>query len=298
MPKNKERMIAVDNNVVLTEMTKKIRLKGYSQKTLKAYVGHVRRLADYFECNVDELNSVQLEEYLLTLVQDAGHTASYVNQAASAYKFLYKEVLGSQGVVVDLPRMKIEKRLPVVLTKKEVASIIGGVKNLKHKAILVVTYSAGLRVGEAVSLTVKDIDSQRMLIHVRQGKGKKDRYTLLSVKALAVLRDYARLYKPKEWLFEGVESGRHVTERSAQKVFEVACRRSGITKDVSIHDLRHAFCTHLLENGTDIRYIQELVGHSSPKTTQLYLHVSTKHLGNIESPLDRMIRRENPRGCD
>jgi integrase/recombinase XerD len=227
----------VENNTVLKEMIKKIRLKGYSHKTLKAYLGHVRRLADYFVCNIDELNSIQLEEYLLTLVQDAGHSASYVNQAAFAYKFLFKEVLASQGVVVDLPRMKIEKRLPVVLTKKEVATIIGGVKNLKHKAMLAVTYSAGLRVGEVVSLSVKDIDSQRMLIHIRQGKGKKDRYTVLSVKALAVLRDYAKLYRPKEWLFEGAEIGRHVTERSAQKVFELACRRSGITKDVSIHDL-------------------------------------------------------------
>lgn len=119
MPKNKERMVKVDNNAVLTEMTKKIRLKGYSQKTLKAYIGHVRRLSEYFECNVDELNCVQLEDYLYTLVQDAGCSASYVNQAASAYKFLYKEILSAQGVVVDLPRMKIEKRLPSYLAKRK-----------------------------------------------------------------------------------------------------------------------------------------------------------------------------------
>lgn len=294
MPKNKERMMKMDNNTVLTEMSNKIRMKGFSQKTLKAYIGHVRRLAEYYKMNVAELNSEQIEEYLLSLIQDAGHSASYINQGVAAYKFLYKEVLSLNGVVINLPHMKQEKRLPDILSKKEVAAIIGSVKNLKHKAILVVTYSAGLRVGETVSLTVKDIDSQRMLIHIRQGKGKKDRYSLLSKKALAVLRDYARMYRPKEWLFEGAEFGKHITERSAQKVFESACKRAGITKDVSIHDLRHAFCTHLLENGTDIRYIQELVGHSSPKTTQIYLHVSTKHIGCIESPLDRMCRPEKP----
>ena len=126
-----------------------------------------------------------------------------------------------------------------------------------------------------------------MLIHVRQAKGNKDRYTLLSAKCLVVLRDYVRLFKPSKWLFDGMEYGKHLTARSAQKVFEIACRKSGITKDVSIHDLRHAFCTHLLESGVDIRYIQQLVGHSSPKTTQIYCHVTNSYLGNIISPFDK-----------
>lgn len=203
------------NKEILAQTEKVIQLRNYSRKTIKAYCGHLRRLVLYYSRNLTEINSAQIEEYLLTLVQGAGHAASYINQATAAYKFLYKEVLKMEGVIVNLPRMKQEKRLPDILSKKEVAAIIGSIKNLKHKAMMVMAYSAGLRVCEVVSLTVKDVDSQRMLLHVRQGKGKKDRYSLLSEKALAVLRDYARYYRPTGWLFEGQEPGRYITERSA-----------------------------------------------------------------------------------
>lgn len=282
----------MNNREIATEMVKKMRLKGFSQKTVKAYMGHIRRLAQYYKTCVAALSSAQIEEYLLQQLNDGGRAASYINQCTAAFKFLYRDVLDSKEVVVNLPRMKKERILPDILTKEEVFRIISGVKNPKHRAMLVVTYSAGLRVGETVRLTIKDIDSQRMLIHVGQGKGRKDRYSVLSKKALKVLRDYARLYRPKGWLFEGQNPGQHITKRSLQRVFEEACKHSGITKDVSIHGLRHAFCTHLLENGTDIRFIQEIVGHSSPKTTELYLHVSTRHIGCIQSPLDRMFHED------
>ncbi len=277
----------MQNDEVLAEMVKRMRLKGCSQKTVKAYTGHVKRLAKYYGKPVDQLDSVQVEEYLLSLVQDAGYAASSVNQAEAALKFLYREVLRQCEVVVNLPRMKQEKKLPDILTKQEVRQIISSVRNLKHRSMLAMAYSSGLRVGEVVRLTIKDVDSKRMLLHVRQSKGKKDRYTVLSAKALALLRDYARQYKPTEWLFEGAQPGKHISERAAQKVFEGACKKVGVIKDVSIHSLRHAFATHLLENGTDLRYIQELLGHSSPKTTEVYLHVTVSHISGIESPLDR-----------
>ena len=168
--------------------------------------------------------------------------------------------------------------------------IFSCIDNIKHKALMVMMYSSGLRVGEVVRLKIEDIDSKRMLIHVRQSKGYKDRYTLLSKQALVILRDYFKRYKPEVWLFPGGKSNDHLTERSAQKVFDNARLKSGIIKKVSLHTLRHSFATHLLEAGTDLRYIQELLGHSSSKTTEIYTHVSKKDIGRILSPLDRIMQ--------
>lgn len=153
---------------------------------------------------------------------------------------------------------------------------------------MMLVYAAGLRVGEVVRLKREDIDDKRKVIKVEQGKGKKDRYTLLSSRAELLLKEYSSVYKPDVWLFEGDIPGRHLTERSVQRVFENSCKKAGITKDVSVHVLRHSFATHLLESGTDLRYIQELLGHSSSKTTEIYTHVSTKDLRKIQSPLDNL----------
>lgn len=168
------------------------------------------------------------------------------------------------------------------------ADILGTVTNLKHKTILYMVYSSGLRVGEVVRLKTGDIDMERMIVKVNQGKGKKDRYTILSKKALDILIEYIKKYKPDEWLFTGEEPDRHITERTVQKVFSDTCKKSGIKKITSVHTLRHSFATHLLEGGTDLRYIQELLGHSNSKTTEIYTHVSTKDYKNIQSPLDRL----------
>jgi len=151
-------------------------------------------------------------------------------------------------------------------------------------------YSSGLRVGEVVRLKLEDIDSQRMLIHVKQGKGAKDRYTLLSKIALIQLRNYVKEYHPETWLFPGAENKGHLTERTVQRVFENALIKARITKKASVHTLRHSFATHLLESGTDLRYIQELLGHQSSKTTEIYTHVTEKSINNIESPLDKLMR--------
>jgi len=153
-------------------------------------------------------------------------------------------------------------------------------------------YSAGLRVGEVVRLKLEDIDNKRMLIHIKGAKGRKDRYTMLSETALDILRKYWKEYKPVKWLFEGARTGRYLSTRTVEKILEYACEKAGIRKDVSVHTLRHSFATHLLEGGTDLRYIQELLGHTSSKTTEIYTHVSTKSIGKIKSPLDTLKLEE------
>jgi len=208
----------------------------------------------------------------------------------SAIKFYYEQILKKGKVLYDLPRPKKEKKLPNILSQSEVLSILDSVDNIKHKSILFLTYSAGLRVGEVVRLKIDDIDSDRMLIHIRQGKGRKDRYTILSEVALDILREYAYIAKPKDWLFPGGKDNDFLTERSVQKIFATACKKANIKKNVSVHSLRHSFATHLLESGTDLRYIQELLGHSSSKTTEIYTHVTQANLSKIRSPLDRLMK--------
>lgn len=224
----------------------------------------------------------------MKLLDEKNSTHTYINQAISALKIFFKEVLKKPKVLINVPRPKKEKKLPDILSQQEVLRLLEAVDNVKHKAIMLLIYSAGLRVGEVVRLKAEDIDSERNLIHIRQGKGRKDRYTLLSSMALDALNLYIELYGPYKWLFPGAEPGRHITERSVQKVFDGAKERAGIRKDVSVHTLRHSFATHLLEAGTDLRYIQELLGHQSSKTTEIYTHVSKKELGRIQSPLDRI----------
>jgi integrase/recombinase XerD len=179
------------------------------------------------------------------------------------------------------------------LSADEVVRLLRTVQNIKHRAILYLTYSSGLRVGEVVRLRIEDIDPARKTVKVRQGKGRKDRMTLLSDAALQVLNDYMKRVHLESWLFPGGEEGRHITERSVQKVFEKARGQAGIVKKVSVHALRHSFATHLLEGGTDLRYIQELLGHQSSKTTEIYTHVSVKDVRRIQSPLDRIMGKED-----
>lgn len=272
----------------LFELKKQFILKGYTQKTIKAYMGHCRRFLEYTNRSIEALTKDDVEKYMYVLLKEQENGHSYANQSLSALKFLYKYVL-KKDLHYEIPRPKKEHKLPDILSEEEVIRIFDAVANLKHKAILLLIYSAGLRVGEAVRLKIEDIDSKRMLIHIRQGKGRKDRYTILSHAALKVLRKYAALYKPKEWLFAGGKTGSFLTERSVQKIFSNACRKAKINKNATVHTLRHSFATHLLESGTDLRYIQELLGHSSTKTTEIYTHVSTKDISKMQSPLDRLL---------
>lgn len=273
---------------VLRRSEEELKLHGYSSKTLKAYLGQIRRFLMYNQKDVNDLANEDIRRYIVSLLDDKAKSHAYVNQAISSIKFLFYDVLKRPNRTVDLPRPKKEHKLPEVLSQKEVNLILKTVQNTKHRVILLLTYSAGLRVSEVVNLKINDIDSQRMLIHVKQAKGRKDRYTLLSTVTLEMLRQYAKQCRLKDWLFPGEIEGKHLSERSVQKVFETACQRAGIIKDVSIHSLRHSFATHLLEAGTDLRYIQELLGHRSSKTTEIYTHVSEKNIARIKSPADSL----------
>lgn len=195
--------------------------------------------------------------------------------------------MGGKRTFYMINRPRDEEYLPEVLNNEEITAILNVTENLKHKAILMTIYSAGLRIGEAINLKIKDIDSQRMQIRVEQGKGKKDRYTLLGVKTLEILRKYVAEHKPEVWLFEGAK-GQKYSQRGIQNILRNAVKKLGIKKRITVHTLRHSFATHLLEAGTDLRYIQSLLGHANSKTTEIYTHITTKGFDQIKSPLDNL----------
>lgn len=276
------------NENMIEAMDKELVIKGYSIKTRQAYVKQIKRFTSFIDRNINEINNETVRRYVLFLMEELGLSHSYVNQAISAIKFLYQYVLQDNRITVILPRPKKEYKLPNILSLEEVRRVFEAVGNEKHKTILYLVYSGGLRVGEVVRLKLTDIDSERMLIHVVQGKGRKDRYTLLSEVALVQLRKYYRIYRPEDWLFPGQDLDKFLTERTVGKVFQNACEKAKIRKNASVHTLRHSFATHLLEAGTDLRFIQELLGHASSRTTEIYTHVTTKNLSRIESPLDKL----------
>jgi len=236
---------------------------------------------------VEEITEAEIIAYLRYLVTERVVSHSYQNSAINAIKFYYERVLGGNRKFYHVDRPRREKVLPVVLSEEEVERILTKTDNLKHKCILLVIYSAGLRMGELLKLELSAIDKDRMRIHVKGAKGKKDRLTLLSEKTWQYLQEYINLYTPKRWVFEGPDEGPY-SERSVQKIFKEACGRADILKPATVHSLRHSFATHLLERGTDLRYIQVLLGHESAKTTQIYTHITTKGMQGVKSPLDAM----------
>ncbi len=213
-------------------------------------------------------------------------SASYQNQIVNALKLFFKIIKDSKIEIDKIHRPKREKVLPNVLSKEEVKKILEAHANLKHRTMLSLIYSCGLRCGELIALQPHHIDSKRNIVVLKNSKGKKDRIVPLSPKILELLRDYYRAYKPKIYLFEGQETGTPYSEKSLQSVLKQALQKAGIKKPVTLHWLRHSYATHLLESGTDLRYIQELLGHNSSKTTEIYTHVSTKSIQQIKSPFD------------
>jgi site-specific recombinase XerD len=271
----------------LEAMRKEMRLRSYSARTLESYLGAIRAFFDFFPGQSPALlTEAEVRRYLLHLLEKRKLANGTVNQVFNALRFLFVEVYKKPYVIGSLPRPKKEKQLPSILSEEEVSRLLSSIDNLKHKTMMMLTYSAGLRVSELVRLRPEDIDADRRLIQIRGAKGKKDRVTLLSDIALRYVNAYLSRYMPAEWLFEGFERGKAYSIRSAQAIFDRAVEKAGIVKDVSIHDLRHSFATHLLEHGTDLRYVQALLGHESSKTTEIYTHVSSKALGKIASPLD------------
>ena len=274
---------------MLVAMDEELKLRGYTAKTRKAYLGHVARFVRFSGKDPQALDGAAVREFVLHLLDQQDVSHAYANQCISALKFMYAKVLKQPAPIVNLPRPKRERKLPEIRSRQEVLRLLEAVENPKHRAIMLLTYSAGLRLGEVVRLKVEDIDSTRRLIHIRQAKGRKDRYTILSQVALAALRVYCKQYRPDRWLFPGAKPGQHLHERTVQKVFEQAREAAGIQKDVFVHTLRHSFATHLLEAGTDLRYIQELLGHKSSKITEIYTHVSERDIERIQSPLDNLL---------
>ena len=269
---------------IAADMSDALRALKYSNKTIARYLSVVDRYARFIETPLLDSGIAEANRFLAFLERDIGSSASTINQAISALRFLYTRVLGREAPITRRP--KADRRLPGILSHEEALRIIEAPHNIKHRALLAIAYSAGLRVSELATLRVQDIDFQRTVIHVYKGKGRKDRYTILANKTMQLLETYLDVYQPKLWLFEGKNDG-HLSARSIQEVFYRAIKTTGIKKDVSIHSLRHSFATHLLEGGTDIRYIQELLGHSNPKTTQVYTHIAKRDFLRIRSPYDR-----------
>ncbi len=270
------------------EFILKLKELRYSEHTIAVYSNSFTEFINYYsDSEIESITEPMIVDYLRYLVIDRRISSSYQNQAINAIKFYFERVLGGDRKVYLIDRPREEKTLPIVLNETEISAILKAAENLKHKTILMTCYSAGLRLSELVNLKLKDIDSERMQIHIAQGKGKKDRYSILSPKLLILLRDYFKKYQPEIWLFEGQTGGQYST-RSIQAIMRDATFKAGIKKKISVHTLRHSFATHLLENGTDLRYIQSLLGHESSKTTEIYTHITTKGFDQITSPLDKL----------
>ena len=271
----------------LREAEKELILQDYSKNTIKSYLYY---LNSFFKKNSDSsicsLSKDTIKDYLVKYIEKYKPSYSAVSQNINALKFFYGKVLRKPKTFCDIPRPRKPRTLPKVMSRNEISRLLSIVTNIKHKAILHIIYSGGLRLGEILNLKIEDIDSDRMLIHIKGGKGKKDRTTILGKTCLAVLREYYRNYRPSIWLFESTEKGKQYSAKSVQNIFRANLKKAGINKPFTVHSLRHSFATHLLEQGVDLSYIQELLGHSSSKTTEIYTHVSIKNLQNIISPAD------------
>lgn len=261
--------------------------KRYSLNTAKIYVSFFADFVRYLKGRpLNEVNEKDIKQYLLSIVRK-GDSLSRQNQAINAIKFYYEQVLDMPQRFYDIERPRKERKLPGVLSEEEVAKMITSTANLKHKAILVTIYSCGLRLSELLGLKISDIESDRHRLLIRDAKGNKDRYSILSDTTLTLLRKYYLEYKPKVYLFEGQDGGQY-SAKSVQNIVKHGLEKANVCRPASTHTLRHSFATHLLENGTDLRYIQTLLGHSSPKTTEIYTHVSVKGLKDVVSPIERL----------
>ena len=270
------------------KMIRELKLKTMSEKTIKSYVSYVNYLAKYYKKSPDKINREEVKNYLYHLRVNKQLSANSLNVIHSAIRFFYIYVINAEWVVKDIAKYKRPKSKPVVLSKSEVEAILNLTWNIKHKTILTLIYSAGLRVSEAAKLKVNQIDPERMQIFVKDGKGGTDRYALLSPTTLKLLRDYIQEYKPVDYLFYAKNKNKmkSFSVRAIQRAFKDALYKAGITKNASVHTLRHSFATHLLEAGVNMHHIQLLLGHFSPQATYIYLHVRRYDLMNIKSPLD------------
>jgi integrase/recombinase XerD len=279
------------NTHVIPAMKQSLKLKAYSPSTIRTYINEMAQLLQALRnIPADKLTPALLKRYLVYCYEKLQLKENTLHSRINAMKFYYEQVLKREKFFWEIPRPKKQLILPKVLGEDELARLFNALNNLKHKAMLFTAYSAGLRVSEIATLKLKQIDSDRMQILVEMAKGKKDRYVNLSPVLLDILRAYFIKYKPREFLFESAQTGTGYPTRTIQRVFQLAKEKARISKTVGIHSLRHSFATHLLEKGTDIRYIKELLGHFDIRTTERYLHVARQRLVNISSPLDDLFK--------
>lgn len=276
------------NQVAFQELIDQLMLKAYSPKTIKNYLSEFSHLLLTLKHHpVQDLTEDRLKDYFLYCVKEEAIKERQLNSRINAIKFYFEKVLHREKMFFDIPRPKTPSTLPKILTKSEIKKIFENTRNPKHLLMLQLSYGMGLRVSEIVNLKVEHINSEDMLVHISGAKGKKDRYTNLPESVLLLLRTYYKAYRPKDWLFEGQYGGSY-SIRSVQTVFKNAMKKAGIKKTIGIHGLRHSYATHLLSQGADIRFIKELLGHQSIKTTEIYTHITdlNKHL--VKSPLDTL----------
>jgi integrase/recombinase XerD len=289
---NNEDGIAPINQHVLKAMKQYLDLKGYSANTKRTYLGEMAAFLRLLNTTAaDTFTAARLNDYFSYCIVQLKLTESTIHSRMNALKFYYEMVLGNDKIFIDIPRPKKHIMLPKVISEEKILRGILGMQNLKHQAMIMLAYSAGLRVSELVQLKITDINSDRMQIFIERAKGKKDRVVPLAKAAVEILQQYYLAYKPVYWLFEGQDKATCYSSRSAQQVFKQAYAQLGLAPHISFHSLRHSYATHLLENGTDLSYIQKLLGHNDIKTTLIYASVSNKNVSNIESPLDKIWRK-------
>ena len=272
------------------QMIRDMQLKRFSPRTQKSYLWAVTELAKYYKQSPDKIEDKQIQDYLLYLMNERKLSWSTCDQQASGIEFFTRTTLKREKSRFPLPRRRKAQRLPEILSAVEMERLFSSVRNPKHRMILMTAYGGGLRLNEVLHLKVTDIDSQRMMIRVEQGKGNKDRVTLLSQRLLGELRTYWKLYRPRVWLFPGRDPNKPLDATSVQKIIIQAKKKAGIHKHGGIHMLRHCFGTHLLEAGVDVRTIQSLMGHEHIQTTMRYMQVTQKRVSSIPSPLDLLGR--------
>ncbi len=275
---------------LIEQMRMDMVVRDYSPKTIKTYLWHLAGFSSYFKHVVSDLDGNDIRKYLYHLKTEKQYGTSNLRQAYSAIRYLYRNYFEMPIGLKDLRGPRPSQRLPVVLTREEIQRIFDATRNEKHRLVLIVTYSGGLRVSEATRLRVEDVDSQRMQIRVVQGKGRKDRYTLLSEGVLKRLRDYWTRYRPRVWLFPSrTHADKPLCTTTIQRVFQVSCKRAGIKKAATMHTLRHSFATHLLDNGVNLFTIQRLLGHRYIQSTLIYLHLQQNYTKQIKSPIDELL---------
>ena len=290
VPKPTTNIIVVkpDYRLALDLMLQKLTLKKYSPNTIKTYMHMFKQFLGYMHpMPLHRVTTAHIMHYHKELVTKHNVSPSYQNQSINAIKFYIEKVLELPKVKYDFCRPRKAKTLPKVLSLEEVFSILDATKNIKHRTILSVIYGCGLRISECINLKIEDIDSSNMRVWVRNAKGQKDRITLLSPTLLEQLRAYYKIFRPKQWLFEGPTEKKY-SASSIRKVFNRSRKKAGVNVPATVHSLRHSFATHLLDSGTNLRYIQKLLGHNSSRTTEIYTHVSTTNLMSVESPFEKI----------